>query len=82
MLGAQISSGANFPISRQVSTLFSAGGVRAALEIPIWKKLELHLEADLLAAITRTTLTVDQDEVFRTPSVSGAFQVAMLGYFR
>ncbi len=84
MLGGQISSGANFPISKQVSTVFAAGGVRAALEIPIWKKLELHIEADLLAAITRTTLTVDQDNnvVFRTPPVSGAFHLAMLGYFR
>jgi hypothetical protein len=81
-LGGQVSSGSAFPVSRQVSTFYAAGGVRAALEVGLTRKLELHIRADLLAAITRTTLLADEVVVFRTPPVSGAFHLAMLGYFQ
>jgi hypothetical protein len=82
MLGAQISEGHGFAVNAQAKNLFAAGGVRAALEIGLPYRLELQVHADLLAAITRTTLEADQTVVFRTPPVQGAFHLALLGYFR
>jgi hypothetical protein len=80
-LGGQVSRGHGFPVSNDATTFYAAGGVRAALEIPIARRFEMQVRTDLLATFTRTTLYADQIAVFHSPPVSGAFHLAGLVHF-
>jgi len=83
VLGGQVSRGENLAIAREATTFYAAVGVRGALEIPVARKLELDIEADLLATLTRAVLETDDGTVlFRGPPVSGALHLGLLGYFK
>lgn len=81
LLGAQLSHG-EFAVSRDSTDFYAALGIRSALEFPLTRKLELQVQADLLATLTRFVFEVDGKEVFSNERVSGALHVAMVGYFK
>ena len=69
--GALRSSGNAFTDSRNDTTPFFVAGARALLEIPIEGPLFLQLHGDFLVPLSRTTVQVNQSEVWRTSVVSG-----------
>jgi hypothetical protein len=79
-LGGQISKGEGFPISREATTFYAAGGLRTSLAFALLRKLELQVNVDLLGAFTRATLKSDEIVVFRNSPISGALHLALLGY--
>jgi len=81
LLGAQIAHG-DFAVSMDANEFYAAAGLRTALEFPLARKLELQVQADLLATITRVLFTVDDKEAYSNDRVSGALHVTMVGYFK
>jgi hypothetical protein len=81
-LGGQVSRSEGFPIEREASTFYGAGGLRASLAFLLKRKLELQVNVDTLAAFTRATLFADMDIAYRNTPISGALQLALFGYFR
>jgi hypothetical protein len=79
--GAQISHG-DFAVSQDATTPYVAVGLRSALEFPIARKLELQVQADLLATLIRSVFLVDDKEAYSNDRVSGALHVTMVGYFK
>jgi hypothetical protein len=80
--GTFIAWSSDFAVDRRIVRPFAGAGARAALEVPLPRRLAIRLHADLLGAITSEVLLVDRFEVFRTPPVSGAFGLALIGFFR
>lgn len=82
VLGAHHAIGTGYPNANDPWAFYAALGVRAAIEIKLRDRLELQVAADLLAPLTRIKLQLDGiDTVFETPAVSGAFHLALAGYF-
>jgi len=83
VLGAHHAIGTGYPNANDPWAFYAALGVRAAIEVKLHERLELQIAADLLAPLTRIKLQLDGiDTVFETPAVSGAFHLALAGYFK
>jgi len=81
-VGAQVSHGIDFPVTRSVTTTYAEGGVRLAVEFPLPHRLELQVQADLLAPFTHPTLLVGDTPVYLTDAVAGVFHLSLHGYLR
>ncbi|WP_394822191.1 hypothetical protein [Pendulispora albinea] len=71
-VGALRSEGRSFEESRTSSTPVFVTGGRVALEIPLHGVLSLNFHGDVLVPLSQTVAQVNQSEVWRSPSVSGA----------
>jgi hypothetical protein len=80
--GILIGYGQRFVVDeRQVLPWFVAGA-RAGLEIPLARRVALRLHADLVGHLVQAVLTIDHMEAWRSPPVSGAFGLAVVGALR
>lgn len=61
-----------------VTRPYAAIGARAGLELPIRDGIALGAHGDLLAALTRITLKLDDRDVWTTPLMSGAAGVDLV----
>jgi len=59
----------------------AASGARIGLETPFGSTVGLRLQSDLLATLTRTSVTLRGNEVWRTPSWSMSFSAALAVHF-
>ena len=58
---------------------WAAAGARLALELPFAGVMAVRLHGDALAALTRTSVVVDEETVWRSPGFSLAAGVSLLG---
>jgi hypothetical protein len=84
LLGAGVvrASGESLPVSRDASGPIFVAGARLLVEIPLDQVLSVNLHGDLLAALSRISLQVNESEVWRTPPLSGALGVGFGMTFR
>ncbi|WP_394842798.1 hypothetical protein LZC95_37720 [Pendulispora brunnea] len=75
--GALRSHGRSFEDSRDATTAVFMAGARLAVEVPLDGVLFLHLHSDLLAALSQTTVQVNQSEVWQTPRISGVIGMGL-----
>ncbi len=66
----------------QRSSLFVALGARIGMEIPLGRTFSLGAGLEALVPLTRTTLVVNQVEVWKTPQVAGSTLLSFNGRFR
>src|SRR5262245_136897 len=82
LFGAMTASSDGVAAHREGSAGYAAAGGRLGVAIPIAQPwLELRLQADLLATLTRHTLALDGTDVYRFPPVSGALALAPILWF-
>ncbi|WP_394832235.1 hypothetical protein LVJ94_37540 [Pendulispora rubella] len=75
--GALQSHGRSFDDSRDATTAVFMAGARLAVEVPLDGVLFLHLHSDLLAALSQTSVQVNQSEVWQTPRISGVLGMGL-----
>jgi hypothetical protein len=83
--GAVFASGSGYAQNASQTSGLAIIGARAALDVPVSKRLALRAHADLLVALTRPDLTVATGTppvTVSPPPASGAAGVALLVYFR
>lgn len=82
LVAAGVLRGENVDAGVRDTTPYAALGARAAAEIPLYDVIGVRLHADLLATLTRTVLSVNGGEAWRTPPLSGATGAALVGDFQ
>jgi len=75
--GALRSHGRSFDDSRDATTAVFVAGARLAVEVPLDGVLFLHFHSDLLAALSQTSVQVNQSEVWETPRISGVLGMGL-----
>jgi hypothetical protein len=68
--------------ARSEVTPYCAAGARVAAELPFGARFALGAHFDLLATLTPTHLDIAQEEVWRTPVVSGTVGLSAIERFR
>jgi hypothetical protein len=83
MAGALRAAGHDIPNAESSTLAYVAGGVRLGVEVPLFSILALRVHSDLVVPFTRITLreTDTRTEIWSTPSLSGAFGLAVVGAF-
>jgi hypothetical protein len=71
--------GVDFEDTFRVDAPYLAGGLRGLAEWPLNEALGLRFWADLRAPITRVTLRVDDDVVWKSPRISTGFGFGVTG---
>jgi hypothetical protein len=69
-VGSLRGSGSGVSVPLEQSTLYAAAGGRAGWEVPIIDALSLRLHAALVGNLTRVTLAIDGEDVWRAPPVA------------
>jgi hypothetical protein len=65
-----------------MTSFYAATGVRLGVDVPLGESpLALGAHADLLAPLTRLTLTLDNHDVWKTPPLSGSGGLDLVGHF-
>ena len=72
-LGALQGSGENVDRPKKATTLHAAAGARVGLEVPRDRNLSLIAHGGIDANLTRTTLRIDGQEAWASPTLSGGF---------
>jgi len=75
--GALHSEGQGFTEARTATTAVFLAGARLGVEIPLYGVLFFHLHGDLLVPLSRTTVQVNQSEVWRSPPLSGVIGIGL-----
>ncbi|HEY3450914.1 MAG TPA: hypothetical protein VGK67_31450 [Myxococcales bacterium] len=74
--GAQRASSEGLPAARAVTAPYFAAGARLLGELPLSGPVSLRADAELKAALVRTTVRVGEQPAWSTPPVSGGLGVA------
>jgi hypothetical protein len=77
-IGALRGSGSGVPNAADDATPFAAAGVRAGSEIRIAGALSAEIHGELAATFTRTTLRLEDRDVWTTPPVSASLGAGVL----
>jgi hypothetical protein len=80
-MGALQGEGVNVGSPAQGATFYAAAGLRAGFEAPLSARLAIRLHTDLMAPLTRTTLSDRAQDVWTTPALYVATGVGVLGHF-
>lgn len=80
-IGTLRGRGRDIDMAQRESTLYAAMGARLALELPLVGPIGVRAHADLLVPLIRTTLHLDDEAVWSTPTASVSFGLALLGTF-
>jgi hypothetical protein len=80
-VGALNGEGINVGTPQRAATVYASAGLRAGLEVPIVSKLAATFHTDLVAPITRTTLSDRGVEVWTTPALYAGTGLGVLGRF-
>ena len=75
--GALRAKGRSFTDSRDATTAVFVVGARGGVEIPLQGPLFFDLHADLLVPLSRTTVEVNQSDVWRSPRLSGVIGMGL-----
>lgn len=78
LAGALRGAGAQIANPRQDTTFYAAAGLRAGVEVCIYRQLFFAAFIDLNAVLTRTTISVNSAPVWITPPFNGDLGVQLL----
>jgi hypothetical protein len=56
-------------------------GLRGGADLPLFDRFKLRVEADVLATLLHVRITSQEDELWRTPLISGSVAAALAVYF-
>jgi len=75
--GALLNSGNGFGDSQNAATPFYAAGARLLLALPVTDHAEWFVFGDLWLPLSKTTLTIGEQAVWRTPTLTGDLGVGL-----
>jgi hypothetical protein len=74
-------SGVGVAAAETRAAVYLALGARLAFEVPVAPRLALFAHADLMASMSRPTLRVGADDVWRAPPLSSALGIGVAAFF-
>jgi hypothetical protein len=80
-IGAVRGRGDRVTQARSDSGFYAAAGIRLGSTLPLYERLSLRLHLDLLSTLTRFTLEIDDQPVWKAPPFSSAAGLALAAHF-